>query len=137
MPDYITVKMEGLDELSKALKKLADGLPPEQVEPILKQGAKTITDSMKQKAPKGPTGNLKKAIKVKKLKNNNYAQPAVYIAAVDRKKAPHAHLVEFGHGGPHPAPPYPFFRPAVDENENKVYKDVEDGIKKLVERAIK
>lgn len=25
-----------------------------------------------------------------------------------------AHLVEFGHGGPHPAPPYPFMIPAVE-----------------------
>jgi hypothetical protein len=33
---------------------------------------------------------------------------------VDRKKAPHAHLVEFGHGGPHPAGPHPYLRPALD-----------------------
>lgn len=26
-----------------------------------------------------------------------------------------AHLVEFGHGGPHPAPPHPFMRPAYEE----------------------
>lgn len=36
------------------------------------------------------------------------------IVGVDRKKAPHAHLVEFGHGGPHPAGPHPFLRPALD-----------------------
>lgn len=36
------------------------------------------------------------------------------IVGVDRKKAPHASLVEFGHGGPHPAPPHPFLRPAYD-----------------------
>lgn len=36
------------------------------------------------------------------------------IVGVDRKKAPHAHLVEFGHGGPHPAPPHPYLRPALD-----------------------
>lgn len=36
------------------------------------------------------------------------------IVGVDRKKAPHAHLVEFGHGGPQPAPPHPYLRPAFD-----------------------
>jgi hypothetical protein len=36
------------------------------------------------------------------------------IVGVDRKKAPHAHLVEFGHGGPHPAGPHPYLRPALD-----------------------
>lgn len=27
-----------------------------------------------------------------------------------------AHLVEGGHGGPHPAPPHPFVKPAMDAN---------------------
>lgn len=30
------------------------------------------------------------------------------------------HLVEFGHGGPHPAPPHPFMRPAWDESLSAV-----------------
>lgn len=29
------------------------------------------------------------------------------------KAARHAHLVEYGHGGPHPAPAHPFWAPAV------------------------
>ena len=135
MADYMTVKMEGLDELAKGLEKLIKGLHPDDVEPILNQGAKIIAESMKDKI-KDKTGTLKKAVKVKKLKRLG-ARPAPSIAAIDRKKAPHAGLVEFGHGGPRPAPPHPFFRPAVDENENKVYKHVEDGIKTLVEKAIK
>ena len=135
MADYVTVKMEGLDELTKALEKLAKGLHPDDVEPILNQGAKIIAEAMRGKVPV-KTGALKKSIKTKKLKRLG-AQPAPSIAAIDRKKAPHAHLVEFGHGGPQPAPPHPFFRPAVDENENRVYKHVEDGIKTLVEKAIK
>jgi hypothetical protein len=31
---------------------------------------------------------------------------------IARAKAPHAHLVEYGHGGPNPAPAHPFLRPA-------------------------
>ena len=30
--------------------------------------------------------------------------------------APHSHLVEYGHGGPRPAPPHPYLRPALDKN---------------------
>ena len=30
--------------------------------------------------------------------------------------APHAHLVEYGHGGPQPAPPHPFLRKAFEAN---------------------
>ena len=29
---------------------------------------------------------------------------------------PHSHLVEYGHGGPRPAPPHPFLRKALDSN---------------------
>ncbi len=38
-----------------------------------------------------------------------------------------AHLVEFGHGGPHPAPPHPFMRPAWQNSASQVaaiYRDV-------------
>ena len=31
-------------------------------------------------------------------------------------RAPHSWLVEHGHGGPKPAPPHPFLRPALDKN---------------------
>ena len=38
-----------------------------------------------------------------------------------REKAPHAHLVEFGHKGPAPAPEHPTMRPAFeDERPNLV-----------------
>lgn len=33
-----------------------------------------------------------------------------------------AHLVEFGHGGPHAAPAHPFLRPAWDQNKEAVEK---------------
>lgn len=38
-----------------------------------------------------------------------------------------AHLVEYGHGGPHPAPPHPFMRPAWDSGATTalaIYRDV-------------
>ena len=34
--------------------------------------------------------------------------------------APHAHLVEYGHGGPRPAPPHAFLNPAMEDVENEV-----------------
>jgi len=53
---------------------------------------------------------------------------------VDRKKAPHAHLVEFGHGGKHPAPPHPFLRPAFDAFRKAA---VDMAGKEISERIIK
>lgn len=39
-----------------------------------------------------------------------------------------AHLVEYGHGGPHPAPPHPFMRPAWDENKAAAQAAIADEI---------
>jgi HK97 gp10 family phage protein len=46
-----------------------------------------------------------------------------------------AHLVELGHGGPHPAPAYPFLRPAFENNKKQVERifidEVATGMRKL------
>jgi HK97 gp10 family phage protein len=55
------------------------------------------------------TGALRKSIKAKKSKFEDGG--AIVIAT-----APHAKLVEFGHGGQNPAPPHPFLRKALDKN---------------------
>lgn len=57
------------------------------------------------------TGNLKRSIKARKSK----FEDGGYIVIA---RAPHAHLVEYGHGGPRPAPAHPFLRPALDKNIN-------------------
>ena len=36
--------------------------------------------------------------------------------------AEYASPVEFGHGGPHPAPPHPFIRPAFDSGVDEAYE---------------
>lgn len=63
------------------------------------------------------------------------------IVGVDRKRAPHAHLVEFGHGGPHPAPAHPYLRPAFDAVKRAavamVGKEIKDRIIAKLERQYK
>lgn len=49
-----------------------------------------------------------------------------------------AHLVEFGHAGPAPAPPHPFLRPAFDETKDAAMSIIRDELEKgLVEAARK
>ena len=55
------------------------------------------------------TGNLKKSIKAKKSKFEDGGW-------ITQATAPHAWLVEHGHGGPKPAPAHPYLRPALDAN---------------------
>ena len=70
--------------------------------------AKQVRDDAKGSV-KVITGNLKKGIRAKKSK---YEDGGWIVLGT----APHSHLVEYGHGGPRPAPPHPFLRPALDKN---------------------
>jgi HK97 gp10 family phage protein len=48
-----------------------------------------------------------------------------------------AHLVELGHGGPHPAGPHPFMRPAVDETSGQVHATVANEMLSGIARLAK
>ena len=50
------------------------------------------------------TGNLRESIR----KEKSLFEQGGFVIVAD---APHAHLVEYGHGGKHPAPAHPFVRP--------------------------
>lgn len=51
-----------------------------------------------------------------------------------------AHLVELGHGGPRPAPAYPFLRPAFEENRDRIKEiyidEINAGMRKLAAKGI-
>lgn len=126
-----TTKVEGMERLSRKLDELARSVDPEHIEPILLDGARVIAEDAREKAPLGPTGNLKRSLTAKLMKRTGHLPP-VAIAAVDRKIAPHAHLVEFGTSH---APAHPFFRPAVDESAERVLRDIEDKVKGKIEEA--
>jgi HK97 gp10 family phage protein len=49
----------------------------------------------------------------------------------------YAHLVEYGHGGPHPAPPKPFLRPAYDETRSEVRRIFAEAIGAGLAKAAK
>lgn len=129
----IDVRIEGIDELNNQLENLAKSLDAEAVEPILLDGATIIADDVRQRAPLGPTGNLKRSIGAKTLRRRD-KNPAPSIAAIDYRIAPHAHLVERGTSR---AAAHPFFRPAVDSKGPQVAAKVMANIQKLIEEAAK
>ncbi len=141
--DTVTVEIEGKKEFEKTLKELAQCLSNAKVEPVLMEGAKIIATAAKAKVPRGPTGNLQRAIKSKFLKQiSNYPRSAA--AVVDRKIAPHAHLIEFGTSARYQkttgrytgiGPAKPFFRPAVDSNLSRVYTQIKDKLWDMILEA--
>lgn len=76
------------------------------------------------------TGKLRSAIFASR---GSKSKPNAFVG-VDHKIAPHGHLVEFGHAGPHPAPPHPFMRPAVEANRANVRTIIAAGVAKIVNK---
>lgn len=95
----------------------------------LTAGAEIVLRAAKDLAPVR-TGELKRALRVgRRLTTKDTSQ--VEVGAFSGE-APHAHLVEGGHGGPRPAPPHPFLQPAVEMTE----ADVIDAIMEELTRSL-
>ena len=146
MADDFEIRIDGLNELIEDFGKLARSVDPDKVEPITLNCAKRLAAALKVEAPEGPTKNLRKAVKAKLLKRIGNSQPAPAIAAVDRKIAPHAHLVERGTGeridpktgkssGVMPADP--FFRRTLDNRLQPETAQMMLELANLIEGAIK
>jgi len=106
----VDIKVKGLDVLEKQLLKLETMTAEKALNGALMSALKPVFDAAKSGAPKGHTGNLKAAITRKRhraLKSRKLAVKGIASTGksaggvstiVNRKKAPHAHLVEFGTG---------------------------------------
>ncbi len=110
------IEVLNLDDSVRAFKNAEVAFGATPLKECLMPIAERVRDRAKQIV--GRTGKAK-AAKYMHLQDAIFAawgkpQHPSAIVGVDRKKVPHAHLVEFGHGGPHPAPAHPFLRPALD-----------------------
>jgi len=128
----LTFKLEGVLETVKALDKVSNSLKGKAMNKTLLKEAEIIAEDARDRAPLGPTGNLKRSLHAKLL-DEKTRFPHVAIAAVDRKIAPHAWIIEFGTSK---MTARPFFRPAVDSRSRKVIDNIKNGAKKLVEKAV-
>lgn len=161
----MAIEIEGMAEFVAAMDKLARSAKPDKIEPILRSGAHIITKAARKVAPvrkatyngwrpgkrsKLP-GVLKRAVKTKKL-NRAFGNPAPSISAIDRKAAPHAHLVHdsdgkrrIGKRGHRPyrgrsfgiMPKDEFFADTWKTYSGHVLRSVESDVKKLIEGAVK
>jgi len=133
MPAKMRLEIQGLDELERRIKSLRSALEAKDVEEILVKGARLVRDDAKRRAPRGPTGNLRRGVKAKKGKRRGKMYSTAF-AAMDYKVAPHAYLVEYGTSKMRARP---YFRPAVDSMKDQVRQTVQAGIDKLLQEAIR
>lgn len=129
----MSVQIIGLEDVLKSLGDLADDIPSSAGD-----GARAAAEAAKvviqNEAPRR-TGKLRESIVAGGFKKKQ-GKPVAAFVRVDRKKAPHAHLVEFGaRAGAMPA--NPFFARGVAKVKGGAIDDVEAEINAAIDRIWK
>lgn len=134
---------QGFDGLASDIAGMAsrmdaDGAGAPVARRILEAAAQPIHRQMKANASKDPkiiTGVLNRSIRIGPVKKRRKSGKSITIG-VHRKEegAYYATPVEYGHGGPAPAPAHPFIRPAYDTRADEAYEIIRDGLRDAVDR---
>lgn len=126
----------GLIALTKDLNELAQRLDNHSakgirtVKYILQSGAVPILkQAMANVHP--VDGDLEKALKIGNVTRKRNGTYTVTIG-VTKGECAYANPVEFGHGGPHPAPAHPFIRPAYDEKVGEAFSIIKQQLAEAV-----
>ena len=122
--------IDGLSQLPADLKRLAEKI---NMKPILEKAAQPILNQMEQNAssdPKPVTGALFQALKIR-ASGDKTATVGVHRRDWSNEDYYPAY-VEYGHGGPRPAPAHPFIRPAFDAKQNEAYRIIKDELRKNI-----
>ena len=118
---------KGFEEVEANLKKIGKEAAGPALRDAMKRAARDIKKDASSRAPV-LTGRLRDSIASKLVKAaKGIVQVAVFVRRKGKKKAPHAHLLEFG--TPH-APAQPFMRPAFKQADTE--KTVAEFIKKRI-----
>ena len=134
------IDVSGLAELSNSLTAMAGALSDEGpvIDKALRAGAAPIEEQMLANASSDPkiiTGDLYGSIRthgIKKKKGGSGKQITIGVKHSEHG-AYYANPVEYGHGGPAPAPTHPFVRPAFDTR----YPDACEEMKRVLRDALK
>ena len=104
---------------------------------ILRQAAQPIHTQMKQNASSDPaiiTGALHRSIRIGKVRKRQSGGQTITIGVHHSEAdAFYANPVEYGHGGPAPAPAHPFVRPAFDTRQDEAYNIIRDGLRDAID----
>lgn len=113
------IRIQGMDELARKLKKISTENVTELLESAFVDGADVIGEGAVRRAPVA-TGDLQRSIKVKKGRKRKGVVRR--IISFGGKKAPYAFHVETG---TEHQPPRPFIRPAFYAAAPAIIRDIE------------
>lgn len=130
----------GMAETEARLRRAGKG---SEVDRILHSAADPMLAEMRHQASFDPamrSGDLHDAINAYRARSKNPYNIKITIG-VHRKdwnnEDYYPAYVEFGHGGPGPAPAHPFVRPAFDLYRDEAYEAIRRGLKELTQKIDK
>ena len=139
----MSLDVQGFDDLMTDISGMADrldvnGAGAGVARQILEDAARPIHQQMKANASKDRqiiTGVLNRSIRIGPVKKRRKSGKSITIG-VHRKEegAYYATPVEYGHGGPAPAPAHPFIRPAYDTRADEAYEIIRDGLRDAIDQ---
>lgn len=122
-------KVEGLDDLAKAVESLKDRVASDEVKNILLAGAWVIRDEARALVPVR-TGLLKENIIATRGKKQSEQLDVLVGVRYGKGGGNVAHIIEFGSSK---MEAQPFFRPAVAAKKNEAGEIIAAALKKLIE----
>ena len=125
----MAVELRGFNDLQDDLINMAAALEQGPgVTRALQAGAAPIEQQMLQNASRDPkiiSGDLHSSIHTGSVKKRQGGGKRITIGVHHKEKgAFYANPVEFGHGGPAPAPAHPFVRPAFDVKAPEAFEEI-------------
>ena len=122
-------KLEGVDEVKENIANILDRTTGEKIKKVYMRAAMIAVREARSLVPVR-TGKLRDAIFA------DYGDPAKpnVLVGVNYKKAPHAHLVEFGTVK---TSAHPYFRPAITATRGPMAATIIEGFKEILDESTK
>jgi len=125
----MAIELRGFDDLRDDLINMAAALDQGQgVNRALQAGAVPIEEQMLHNAstdPKIISGDLHDSIHTGSVKKKRDGGKRITIGVHHKERgAFYSNPLEFGHGGPAPAPAHPFVRPAFDVKSGEAFEEI-------------
>ena len=135
----MSMKLDGVDQLINDFAAMAARLHEDgpACNGILEAAAVPIHQQMKSNASSDPkiiTGALHRSIMVGRAKRRKTGRSITIGVHHSAEGAYYANAVEWGHGGPAPAPAHPFVRPAYDAKADESYDIIRAGLRDAINR---
>ena len=132
MADFVSIKLEGAEELERQLKGLDETLRKKAYRKALTKGANVVLKSAKEKVPVD-TGNLKRSLakKVTVSKREHSARIGWTQGKQAKHDAYYGHMVEYGTMR---SAAQPFMRPSLDNHEDDVLDAYGEAIQDVLDK---